>query len=47
MIVTTWVWEYLIEKKIPILFLNFILFSLEVDTCVERLGKAFIAENSE
>jgi hypothetical protein len=26
---------------------NFLLFSLEVDACIERLGKTFIAENSE
>jgi hypothetical protein len=31
--------------EIPLLIL--LLSSLEVDACIERLGKAFIAKNSE
>ena len=33
--------------SLKIAFLNFYFFSLEVDACIERLGKTFITENSE
>ena len=32
------------DMKLPF---SILLFSLEVDTCIERLGETFIVENSE